>query len=132
MIRFPNLALSSARRKLLQNSSQNVKDSSRVYTRSSSSPSQCMMLKCNLIDLLIIIDHRYDIPMGGRFPLNHYQDAITCIDSIMNEVQLVTFASSIFRNVVGREGHGSAFNWLRDFQTLLERQKDRNKQLPLS
>ena len=91
-----------------------------------------MRLKCNLIDLLIVINHRYDVPIGGRFPLDHYQDAITCIDSIMNEVQLVTFASSIFRDVVSREGHGSAPNWLRDFQTLFETQKDRNKQLALS
>lgn len=63
---------------------------------------------------------RYDIPIGGAFPRQQYERIIDRLQSILNFMSLVSYASKDFTELQRRgQENESETSWLRDFRRLI-------------
>lgn len=62
---------------------------------------------------------KFDLPIGGRFPRETYEDIITHLQSVLNSMALVSYASSSFQDMHGHGEKDSESEWLRDFRKVI-------------
>ena len=78
--------------------------------------------KCNLIISGLRTQSsfiRYDIPVGGRFPIEQYHTLLTDLQSVLNFMALISVASIPFYelNADDERNHGS--EWLQNFRKII-------------
>lgn len=61
---------------------------------------------------------KFDIPVGGKFPRQQYQDLVVHLQSILNFMSLVSLSSYSFTEL-REEGTEDSLRWLHDFQQLV-------------
>ncbi|KAJ9293207.1 hypothetical protein DTO271G3_7930 [Paecilomyces variotii] len=61
---------------------------------------------------------RWEVPIGGKFPKQHYDIIINCMQNIVNYVSLVAYASDTFTRI-GEDAEASQNAWFNDFKRLM-------------
>lgn len=61
---------------------------------------------------------KFDIPIGGKFPREQYQNLVVHLQSILNFMSLISLASYSFTEL-REEGYEKNLRWLKDFQKLV-------------
>ncbi|CAK4034012.1 hypothetical protein DOTSEDRAFT_69660 [Lecanosticta acicola] len=61
----------------------------------------------------------FDIPIGGRFPREHYEKIVDQLQSILNFMSLVSLASYSFTELREEGEHQDGLKWLANFEKLV-------------
>lgn len=72
---------------------------------------------------------KFDIPIGGKFPQEKYQEIITRLQSILNFMSLINTASYSFTELRQEGAGGHGLKWLADLQRLVGQAKLASEQV---
>lgn len=62
---------------------------------------------------------KYDIPVGGRFPLDLYNSIIADLQNVLNYISLISVSSTAFTDLHGHIEDASGLEWLHNFQRVI-------------
>ncbi|KAF2719769.1 hypothetical protein K431DRAFT_227843 [Polychaeton citri CBS 116435] len=63
---------------------------------------------------------KYDLPIGGKFPQAQYNQLLDDLSSVMNCMQLISYASAVFTDMRTLATQDSEGEWLYTFQRLIK------------
>ncbi|QIW95000.1 hypothetical protein AMS68_000518 [Peltaster fructicola] len=85
-------------------------------------------MKCNALLAglrLRTVVMKYDIPFGGKFPRKQYEDITELLQSMLNFMVLISYASTTFNDMKdASESQTSKSEWLRAFRQLVAHTSD--------
>lgn len=62
---------------------------------------------------------KYDIPIGGKFPLDLYNNIIADLQNVLNYISLISVASTGFTELHSHVEDASGHEWLQNFQKVI-------------